>query len=143
METGGGGTQQEHTGGQPGRGDERGAGHGGHEDERSDGQRPADRTVPGDMHEVVEPQQQRSDGDGDGRQDPVAVAGGDDDDRKHERGDQLDEVAMVTDRSMRFASGLVGLRPVPAVTRMPYTKTATTTTRATPVRAVPVPRRRC
>ena len=28
-------------------------------------------------------------------------------------------VAMVTDRSMRLASGPVGLRPVPAVTRMP------------------------
>ena len=28
-------------------------------------------------------------------------------------------VAMVTDRSMRLASGLVGRRPVPAVTRRP------------------------
>ena len=91
VESGGGGAEQEDTGYQPGGGDEGGSGHGGHQDERSDGQRPADGTVPGDVDQVVEPQQQRSDGDGDGRQDPVAMAGGDDDERKGEGGDQFDD----------------------------------------------------
>src|SRR6202040_2548015 len=86
MESGGGGAQQEDAGGESCGGGERGAGHGGHEDDGPDGQRPADRTVAGDAHEMVEPEQQRSDRDGDGGQDPVAVACDDDDDGKDEGG---------------------------------------------------------
>src|SRR5271157_1204111 len=91
MESGGGGAQQEDAGGKSCGGGECRAGHGGHEDDGPDGQRPADRTVAGDVHEMVEPEQQRSDRDGDGGQDPVAVACCDDDDGKDEGGDQLDD----------------------------------------------------
>ncbi len=59
--------------------------------ERTDGEGPAHGAVAGDVHEMVEPEQQRPDGDGDGRQHPVAVPGDDDDDGQDEGGHQLDD----------------------------------------------------
>jgi hypothetical protein len=68
---------------------------------------------------MVEPEQQRSDRDGDGGQDqslrPAAMTMT----GKTKEATSSMMVAMVTDRSMALACGLVGLRPVPAVTRMP------------------------
>ena len=49
-------------------------------------------------------------------------------------------VAPLTERSMRLASGLVGLWPVPEVTRMAYTKTTTTMTTNPPMSAGTAPR---
>ena len=57
---------------------------------------------------MVEPEQQRPDRDGDGGQDPVAVAGGDDDDGKAKEATSSMMVAAVTDRSMALACGLGG-----------------------------------
>src|ERR1700676_2288374 len=54
-------------------------------------ERPTDRPIAPDVNLVIEPEQQRTDGDGDGRQDPVRIARGNHRNRHRERGHQLND----------------------------------------------------
>ena len=78
------------------------------QDERSDGQSPTDGTVPGDVEEVIKPEQEGSDGDGNRRQYPVTVARRDNDEGQHQRGHQLNDSGGIHGSFDAFGFGASG-----------------------------------